>query len=738
MKNLITLIFLFLSIGSYSQVNLDSLFTIWENKAMADTIRMEALNKFIWGPNLFVSNTNSALTLSNSMYEMAIKSKSKKYEVIALQTQGTCYSIMKDLMKGIDLTEQSLKIAEKINYHDGIALSLNNLGVSYRLLNDLTKAEEYYLKSKAYAEQYNNKEGIILAGSNLAGLYLMQNKPAKTEELYTQVLDMIEEVPKPYYYANQNQIQEGAVSQLGNVFIQQRKYAKGIQYFRTSLLNFEKKGDKHYIAHNLTNLGNLYIRIGDYSKAVDYLTRALTAMKEAGEAYQDETVGMIASLGNVYHEQKNYSKALEYHSAALKTMEESSLQSTFSLMGYISYALGNIANDYKLLGDYEKAGEYAFRAIEATQDEELKKGLSIIIGNNYRLQGLFQKAILWCKKGITATNIESQKNACECLYESHKALKHGNEALAYHEKYLILTDSLHTEEIGKNLQQMEFQNQILADSLVQVEEKRKVEVAHQEEVYKKNKTKNVLIGIAILVLLMAGGLFSRLRYVRRSKAVLQVEKDRSENLLLNILPAEIAEELKANGRAEARDFDMVSILFTDFKEFTQISEKLSAQELVGEINFCFEAFDNICEKYNIEKIKTIGDAYMAAGGLPVHSDEAVKNVVLAGMEMQQFVADRKTKLDAEGKTAFEMRLGIHTGPVVAGIVGVKKFQYDIWGDTVNTASRVESNGEVGKVNISQGTYELIKDEQLFSFTKRDKIEVKGKGKLDMYFVRKIF
>jgi class 3 adenylate cyclase len=222
--------------------------------------------------------------------------------------------------------------------------------------------------------------------------------------------------------------------------------------------------------------------------------------------------------------------------------------------------------------------------------------------------------------------------------------------------------------------------------------------------------------------------------ILKRTAELRQEKEASEKLLLNILPEEIAKELKENGEAEARSFNQVSILFTDFKEFTQLSEKLTAKALVAEINHCFMAFDRICEEYEIEKIKTIGDAYMASGGLPVPSEDSAKNIVLAAIQMTEFMLQRKKERETSGQLPFEMRAGAHTGPVVAGIVGVKKFQYDIWGDTVNTASRMESHGEVGRVNVSQTTYELLKNESQLTFEHRGKLEVKGKGEVNMYFV----
>lgn len=226
--------------------------------------------------------------------------------------------------------------------------------------------------------------------------------------------------------------------------------------------------------------------------------------------------------------------------------------------------------------------------------------------------------------------------------------------------------------------------------------------------------------------------------VKKQKEEVEKEKERSDSLLLNILPSEVAEELKETGESEARYFESVSILFTDFKEFTQIAEKLSAKELVHEINICFKAFDRICEKYGIEKIKTIGDSYMAASGLTnlslnnsITSSESAKNLVLAAIDMQEFISNRNRQ---QGNSGFKMRAGIHSGAVVAGIVGFKKFQYDIWGDTVNTASRMESSGEAGKVNISRNTYLLIHNYPEFQFEDRGKIEAKGKGAIEMYFV----
>ncbi|WP_020537364.1 adenylate/guanylate cyclase domain-containing protein [Lewinella cohaerens] len=261
----------------------------------------------------------------------------------------------------------------------------------------------------------------------------------------------------------------------------------------------------------------------------------------------------------------------------------------------------------------------------------------------------------------------------------------------------------------------------------------------------KAKTQEIYLfaaaGIAGILLLLALLLYSRFAAKKRTAKSLEEknqqieeERERSDELLLNILPAPIAEELKTKGKAQARQYKEATVFFSDFINFTGIAEKLTPEELVQELDKCFKGFDFIIGQYDdIEKIKTIGDAYMCASGL--NDRKAMPNsMVKAALEMQEFLDEQKQERIRMGKPYFEARIGIHTGPVVAGVVGVKKFAYDIWGDTVNTAARVEANSEAGKVNISETTYGLIKYN--FECTHRGKVQAKNKGLLDMYYVER--
>jgi adenylate cyclase len=256
----------------------------------------------------------------------------------------------------------------------------------------------------------------------------------------------------------------------------------------------------------------------------------------------------------------------------------------------------------------------------------------------------------------------------------------------------------------------------------------------------KESQRNLFLAIAGLILLGAIGLFHRYHVIRRHNAVLEEknriiveERHRSEELLLNILPLAVAEELKKNGFAEARHYDTATVLFTDFEGFSKISKQLSPNKLVQDLHYAFTHFDQIIGQYGLEKIKTIGDAYMCAGGLPRSDAAPPLAVVKAALDIQKFLDRWNTERKKKGEPLFEARIGIHTGPLVAGVVGEKKFAYDIWGDTVNVASRMESNGKPGKVNISSATFSHIRND--FDCEYRGKVPAKNVGEVEMYFVR---
>src|SRR5258706_2075561 len=217
----------------------------------------------------------------------------------------------------------------------------------------------------------------------------------------------------------------------------------------------------------------------------------------------------------------------------------------------------------------------------------------------------------------------------------------------------------------------------------------------------------------------------------RQKKIIEEEKKKADSLLLNVLPESVAKELKERGHVTPRYFPIATVRFADLVGFSKISKGLSPTELVDELNYLFVGFDLILERNNLEKIKTIGDGYMAAGGLPIPNSSNPLDAVRAGLEMIQFVKRIRVENQKSRKPLWEVRVGIHTGELVAGIIGKNKFVYDIWGSTVNVASRMESAGELGRVNISGITYQLVKDK--FNCTYRGNIDVKNMGKMDLYF-----
>ena len=302
------------------------------------------------------------------------------------------------------------------------------------------------------------------------------------------------------------------------------------------------------------------------------------------------------------------------------------------------------------------------------------------------------------------------------LAELHELEGNPRRSLKYYKDHITYRDSIHNLE---NVQQMANMRTEFEVSQKQTElDLKQTEV----NLLSQQKTNQRVLIFSMLAILGMTGLYFR---------NINKEKRRSDDLLLNILPSKTAEELKENGKVKAKKFETVSVMFTDFQAFTQHSQKLSPEELVKSVDYFFSKFDQIIDTYELEKIKTIGDAYMCAGGLTNTSKKQIVNLIEAAFEIHTFM--EATKKQSKNHIAhFNIRIGINTGPVVAGVVGKKKFAYDIWGDTVNVAARMESNSEAGKINVSENTYQLIKD--YFDCEYRGEIEVKNKGKMKMYFV----
>jgi adenylate cyclase len=518
----------------------------------------------------------------------------------------------------------------------------------------------------------------------------------------------------------------GKLNNIGIIYKEQGNYPRSLEYSQKSLAIYEEIGDKEGISMCLNNIGIIYDIQDNYPLALEYYHKSLAIDEELGD--KQGIAYALHNIGSIYHGQGNYPQALDYYQKSLEVQEEIG-----NKIG-ISTILNNIGVIYKKQGNYPRALDYQQKSLAISEEIGNNLGISTslnCIGNIYNDQGNYLKALSYCQKGLTLAkdigSLGEQKHACQCLYETYKARGMGNEALVYHEQMIMLRDSMFNKENTKKLTRLEMQYEFeKKEAATQAEQDKKDAIAAQQ-IQRQKLVRNGFMGGFAVVLL-----FAVVFLVQRNR--IGKEKQRSEELLLNILPEEVADELKAKGTADAKQYEQVTVIFTDFKGFTAMSEKLSPKELVDDLNVCFSEFDKIITKHSIEKIKTIGDAYMAAGGLPTINNTHSKDVINAAFKMRDFIEAGKAQKIAAGLPYFEIRIGIHTGPLVAGIVGVKKFQYDIWGDTVNTASRMESSGEVGRVNVSETTYKLLKDDVSLRFTFRGKVEAKGKGEMEMYFV----
>ncbi len=494
-------------------------------------------------------------------------------------------------------------------------------------------------------------------------------------------------------------------------------YPAALEFHQKALKIFEGIGEKQGLGEAYNGVAGLYSDYGNYSEALKNYLVSLKIRQEIGD--KKGMAGSYNNIGEIYRLQRNFPKALESYLAALKINEETGNTNWKAINHY------NIGLIYEEQENYPEALKNYFTSLEEMEDKDGIASINISIGNIYTKQNKFNEAALHLDKGLSIAN---EIGSLYLMRDVHSALAtlniaQGNhkEAMENYKLFIDARDSMFSQENNKKLVQNQMQYEF-------DKKETQTKAENEKALQKQTFLRNGFIAGTTLFLLLAVAIFIGLRKTGRAKK-------KSEELLLNILPAEVAEEIKTTGTAKAKAFTMVTVMFTDFKDFTTVSEKVSAELLVDEIHTCFSAFDHILQKHKIEKIKTIGDAYLCASGLPVSNYTHAIDMLNASFEIRDYMIQRKKEKEARGEIPFELRIGIHTGPVVAGIVGVKKYAYDIWGDTVNLAARMEQNSEAGKVNISGSTYELVKDK--FKCEHRGKISAKNKGEIDMYFVEAV-
>ena len=585
--------------------------------------------------------------------------------------------------KAIDLAYQAKVIAQNLHFQKGEAYALKNIGIAYYFQGKYLEALDYYQQSLKFFTEIKDYVGM-------ANIY----------------------------------------SNIGVVYYDQSDDVKALENYLLSLKFAELSGDKLRKLSALNNVGGVYAnKPATYDKALQYYLLALPICEELGKKVE---LGAISvNIGFIYAEKHEAGKAMIYFNKALKTYGNSE----GSLNAY--NAIGKLYTDE---GKYEPALQNLNKALELAQKLNVK--LSIVksltrLGNVYANQADYKNAILYYKKAEKPALEIGAKLELKDLYQQMsmayaKSADYGN-AFTYQSLFSGIKDTLYNIDNDKKLGSLQFDFD-LQKKQGEINLLTKDKALNELQIKRQKFARNAFAGGLTLVFLIALLIFKNYREKVKTNRILDQQKVQIEHLLLNILPAEVAKELQVNGQATPKNYDSVAVMFTDFKSFTTHADKLSPRELVEELNSCFIAFDNIIEKYNLEKIKTIGDSYMCAGGIPSPDEMMAHNIVRASLEIQDYIFLNNMRRKETGLEPWDLRIGIHIGPVVAGVVGRKKYAYDIWGSTVNIASRMESNGAAGQVNISAAAYELIKNE--FTCSHRGKIYAKNVGEIDMYFVER--
>ncbi|MDM9632156.1 adenylate/guanylate cyclase domain-containing protein [Robiginitalea aurantiaca] len=576
----------------------------------------------------------------------------------------------------------SLRVIYKADTLQGAEkLKLLNL-LAFNEMNDPQMALEYSEELIALSESMDNSRGIsdgyLIKGTLLS---IKGDLPGALTALQRSA-EVAARSDYAFGEASANMALADTYSEAKDYRRAEETYLKCISNFRR-MDNDEHQSTNRQLGVALFNLGDLYLTIEQPEKAQKYL-------EEAGVLFEE--LGLITESYSV---------------------------------------IGNLGRSYAGMGDYQKAEDHLLRAIELLEEAEYHDHVAAYqesLAELYSEQRQYEKAHAVAMRSLNKAELQADKpqisNTSKILARLDSITGNYREAYDHLNQHMAYKDSMGMATVTMTrLERERAELQVL---------KQESELELQALQQRRQRLAIWAGGItSLLLIIIAIGSYRRYRFIKKTNNIISQERDRSDGLLLNILPKQTAMELKNLGRVKAQRFDEVSVLFTDFKGFTSHAESMDPEKLVTSIDYYFSHFDSIMDKYGLEKIKTVGDAYMCASGLPYPSEDHAIRIVEAAMEILEFV--EAAKRDNSGdRVRFDIRIGINSGPVVAGVVGTKKFAYDIWGDTVNIASRMESASEEGKINIAENTYALIKDH--FDCENRGSIAVKNRGELTMYYV----
>ena len=655
---------------------------------------------------------DSLLLIYNSTKQDTAK-LSALYQVTEVCDENDIIKYSDQVLKfGESLLKKYANTPSEYSVRKNISGALNNIGYANAIHSDFKTAQDYYKKSLEISIAIGDTESIAGRYLNIAGAYMTTGSTDSAVKYYSSAIEIAKA-------QNDKQGVAWGYSNLGQCYVNMGKYQKALDYYLKGLKINETLNDKRGMANCYNNIAIVYFDQNQVDKAEEYYSKAMQAAKEAGDNHY---VGLLlGNLGDIYTKQNKFDKALEILREGVKVNRETGDKAleAHSLFNTAICFLEMSKHDSVLENSYvDSCLAYSLKSLQIHEAIDHREGMAYnyeLIGRIYGKRKQYEKEIEYGLKALKLSRdihyLDIIKRSAQMLADAYAAKKDFKEAYNYHQLYSSVKDTMLNEESSKQITEMQ--------TKYETEKK-------EQQITLLNKDKELqdaqLNRQKIIIWSVAGGLL----VVLILSIFIFRERKKSEKLLLNILPAETARELKQNGKATARHYESVTVMFTDFKGFTSIAEKLSAEELVSELDFIFKKFDEIISKYSIEKIKTIGDAYMCASGLPAANSNHADEIVKAGIEIQSWMTSQNNK--------WSLRMGIHSGPVTAGVVGDKKFAYDIWGDTVNTASRMESSGEPGRINISGATYVLIKEKFKCEF--RGKIPAKNKGEIEMYFVEK--